>query len=255
MIALRSERHLDPKYAVPMQVWSVIGVQAGGIGGTVAVFDVSASRPGHYQLREDFLWTAGIGKSLSTDAQDSWAQQLRQSTARVASDHRRVGSFTSLSLSWQEKDHDSGLQERSELGGRTASAWFKGGSRLIVFLWLFPTGRLLGPDDLDQITEAHNQALPSLRAWVLDSQRSAEVPRVSPAERRVLELLVNGHTEPQIAKQLGRSVHTIHTHIRSLYRKMRVHNRAELIAASNGQRGDVLDQKDVKADGLLGGIS
>ncbi len=45
-------------------------------------------------------------------------------------------------------------------------------------------------------------------------------------ERQVLELVVKGHTTPDIATYLGIGFHTANTHVRNLFRKLEVGSRA-----------------------------
>jgi DNA-binding CsgD family transcriptional regulator len=52
---------------------------------------------------------------------------------------------------------------------------------------------------------------------------------LAPRERQVLAELLEGRTEASIADRLSISRHTVHAHIRSLYAKLRVHNRVELM--------------------------
>ncbi|MEM9294818.1 MAG: LuxR C-terminal-related transcriptional regulator [Planctomycetota bacterium] len=61
-------------------------------------------------------------------------------------------------------------------------------------------------------TEAHSDALDAL----------------SQTERRIARLLVNGLTEQAVADRLGRSRHTVHVHVKSVYRKLGLNRRAEL---------------------------
>jgi DNA-binding CsgD family transcriptional regulator len=56
------------------------------------------------------------------------------------------------------------------------------------------------------------------------------VTPLTPAERRVLHLLLTGLSEKLIADQLERSYHTTHEWITSIYRKFGVKNRATLMA-------------------------
>jgi pSer/pThr/pTyr-binding forkhead associated (FHA) protein len=53
---------------------------------------------------------------------------------------------------------------------------------------------------------------------------------LSVAERRVFDLMLPGHAEKQIARQLGISRHTVHTHVRKIYETLGVRSRAELSA-------------------------
>jgi DNA-binding CsgD family transcriptional regulator len=52
---------------------------------------------------------------------------------------------------------------------------------------------------------------------------------VSTAQQRVLELLLAGLTEPQIAERIGRSRHTVHDHTKAIYAALRVSNRVQLV--------------------------
>jgi len=52
---------------------------------------------------------------------------------------------------------------------------------------------------------------------------------VSQAQQRVLEYLLAGLTEPQIAERLGRSRHTVHDHTKAIYTTLSVNNRVQLV--------------------------
>lgn len=56
------------------------------------------------------------------------------------------------------------------------------------------------------------------------------VAGLTPAQKEVLTWVLRGHDEARIAKRLRRSTHTIHTHLKALYRHFHVHSRPELIA-------------------------
>lgn len=58
---------------------------------------------------------------------------------------------------------------------------------------------------------------------------------LTPAERRVLQLLLTGLSEKLVAEQLERSYHTTHDWVTSIYRKFGVNNRAALMALWLGQ--------------------
>lgn len=58
---------------------------------------------------------------------------------------------------------------------------------------------------------------------------------LTPTERKVLHLLLTGLSEKLIAEQLGRSYHTTHDWVTSIYRKFGVNNRAALMALWLGQ--------------------
>jgi DNA-binding CsgD family transcriptional regulator len=54
-------------------------------------------------------------------------------------------------------------------------------------------------------------------------------PSLSDSERAVLTLALEGLSEKQIALKLRRSPHTVHTHLRLIYRAYGVGSRAELL--------------------------
>jgi len=53
--------------------------------------------------------------------------------------------------------------------------------------------------------------------------------QVSDAQRKVLELLLVGCTEPRIAERLGRSKHTVHDHTKAIYAQLGVNSRVQLV--------------------------
>lgn len=71
-----------------------------------------------------------------------------------------------------------------------------------------------------------------LRELVLSAVQPAATNVLSPQELRVLRLLVNGHSRPEIAKELVVSINTIKTQIHSIYRKLHVTSRKEACATA-----------------------
>jgi DNA-binding NarL/FixJ family response regulator len=49
------------------------------------------------------------------------------------------------------------------------------------------------------------------------------------AQLEVLQLVLQGLDEAAIASRLNRSIHTVHTHLKAIFRQLDVHSRAELI--------------------------
>lgn len=84
-------------------------------------------------------------------------------------------------------------------------------------------------------------ATPRIRRAVSEKETTYQIPLPSssrdktlinvftPAQTRVIPLLMQGKSEPEIAEILGKSPHTIHTHIRAIFEKVDVHSREELI--------------------------
>jgi DNA-binding CsgD family transcriptional regulator len=106
--------------------------------------------------------------------------------------------------------------------------------------------RQLGLDRLDQAWDDYDQmgAL-GRRAIVQRAMRQAGARRtkwsnngvrsdfkpLTDAERRVVYLIADGHTDKSAAKALGISVNTVGTHTRSAYAKFGVQSRVQLINA------------------------
>ena len=72
----------------------------------------------------------------------------------------------------------------------------------------------------------------------LIGKASPDAPPASPMEGRdlsgrqldVLRLLLQGHSEKEVARDLGVSTHTVHTHVKRLYTEFDVSSRGELLA-------------------------
>lgn len=56
-------------------------------------------------------------------------------------------------------------------------------------------------------------------------------PALTPRQREVLELLVKGHSNRDIAQALGLSEHTVKVHLASIFRTLRVSSRVEAVLA------------------------
>lgn len=63
----------------------------------------------------------------------------------------------------------------------------------------------------------------------LNSEVTSDVPVVSRREKEVLQLIVDGLTNPQIAEKLFISLHTVDSHRKNLLAKFNVNNTASLI--------------------------
>ncbi len=65
-----------------------------------------------------------------------------------------------------------------------------------------------------------------------DNERGNEnmLNRLTPCQRRVASLLIEGLSEKQAAARLGRSHHTVHQHVKAIYSALSVRSRAEFMA-------------------------
>jgi DNA-binding NarL/FixJ family response regulator len=59
---------------------------------------------------------------------------------------------------------------------------------------------------------------------------------LSPRERQILELMIEGCVNKQIADRLSVSIHTVDFHLRSIYAKLEVNSRSEAVAKALKQR-------------------
>ncbi len=60
--------------------------------------------------------------------------------------------------------------------------------------------------------------------------RPTEEYKFSPAQERVLQLVLEGHSEKETARRLHLSPHTVHNHLQTIYALLGVHSRPELLA-------------------------
>lgn len=63
-----------------------------------------------------------------------------------------------------------------------------------------------------------------------------DLDRLSPAERRVLDLALDGRSVRAIAESLVLTESTIHSHLTSIYRKLGIRGRLDLLARTAGGR-------------------
>jgi DNA-binding NarL/FixJ family response regulator len=73
----------------------------------------------------------------------------------------------------------------------------------------------------------------TLRAHLAQVHRKLVKPvggrELSHRQRELMELVVVGFKEAEIAERMGLSIYTVHTHVRNIYRKLVVRNRAEAV--------------------------
>jgi PAS domain S-box-containing protein len=60
----------------------------------------------------------------------------------------------------------------------------------------------------------------------------APLPRLTPRQREILELLATGRSTSDIAEKLTLSTETVRNHVRSMFSELHVHTRLEAIAAA-----------------------
>jgi|GEM_PF-2540836 len=70
----------------------------------------------------------------------------------------------------------------------------------------------------------------------LNGRIEQQLANLTPAQRRILPFMLQGHSEQKIADMLGRSRHTVHDHVLAIYRELEVGTRVELVLKLTGQR-------------------
>ncbi len=61
-------------------------------------------------------------------------------------------------------------------------------------------------------------------------RRDELLGRVSPSQRQILPMLIEGKTEREIASAMHRSPHTVHDHVKTIYATLGIASRFELLA-------------------------
>jgi len=83
--------------------------------------------------------------------------------------------------------------------------------------------------DAEVTTPATESPVQDMVAESAAPNASALLQRLSRTERRVLTYLRQHRTERQVADRLQRSPHTVHVHVKNIYRKLAVRSRHELL--------------------------
>jgi len=166
------------------------------------------------------MHSADIGRQLvpTIAEQDSGVRVFQASIFVQPDDWRRMPLFT-------EVFQPAGLADE------LACFWLRGEGRLLH-------GGLCTAEGMPPLTDAQLRdagALlrclgPLAERTLTDPAGNDEHADLSPRQREVLQLALNGESEADIARQLHRSPHTIHTHLRNIYRHFGVTSRAELLA-------------------------
>jgi DNA-binding NarL/FixJ family response regulator len=78
--------------------------------------------------------------------------------------------------------------------------------------------------------EAGTSLRPHLHQAYLDAERRRHpVPKLTPRQWQLVDMLAAGHTNAQIARRLGISDSTVRKHLENIYRRLEVSSRAAAI--------------------------
>jgi DNA-binding NarL/FixJ family response regulator len=64
---------------------------------------------------------------------------------------------------------------------------------------------------------------------VSDKQEAANAAKLTPRERDILEMIAKGFSYAETSKICGISAATVHSHLKSIYRKLEVHSKTEAV--------------------------
>jgi DNA-binding CsgD family transcriptional regulator len=138
----------------------------------------------------------------------------------------RPGELAACNAFW------AGLNVGDHLIGLTRGGWAS--DRWLVCLAASrPPDRALDPASIMVVRIAMDEL--ALRASIaLAPIVHGDRHWITPSESQVLDLLIMGKSVQEAANMLGRSRHTVHDHVKSLYRKLNTRNRGELVARALG---------------------
>ena len=86
-----------------------------------------------------------------------------------------------------------------------------------------PQARLLKA--IKAVAEGATWLDPEISRVVLHPREFPAAPHLSPRERAILQLIVDGYSNSEIAGRLACATATVHTHVINLFRKLGVHDR------------------------------
>ncbi len=129
---------------------------------------------------------------------------------------------------------------------------FEDNDNVLSAICLGANGYILKSSSAEKIIEAVNDVVnggspltPAIAAKILlhfpkpvapSAKADDDLTQLSEKENEVLELLVKGYSYKMIAAELNKSIETIRTQIRNIYRKLNVHSNAEAIIYAMNSR-------------------
>lgn len=105
--------------------------------------------------------------------------------------------------------------------------------RVLAVFWERPDGGASAPEDMQLVLTS---VLLVARDRLEQALGDGPNPWLSACEQRVLDLLTDGLSVPEVAAALGRSPHTVHDHVKRLHAKLGTRTRGALLARVLGTR-------------------
>lgn len=121
-------------------------------------------------------------------------------------------------VDWLGRVHQSGRQ----FGDLVAQEWGGGARRqLPLGLEHFGRGSYTG-------RQIHLSFLPLGDRFIVRAERCSPLERLSPRERDIARGYARGYSYKQVGRDLGISPNTVRNHLQSIYRKLKIRDKAEL---------------------------
>lgn len=156
---------------------------------------------------------------------------------------------TEADVLWASEHRGRAPQEWDTEGHRTLSAQLGAEDRLyaahpavhspqwvgVTVCWRGRTDAPFGAEEVRALHWMNAEVVPLLLTLLrrADVNRSIEagalIARLRSSQRRLLPLLAVGHSEARIADEIHRSKHTVHDHVKQIYRALGVRSRVELV--------------------------
>jgi DNA-binding CsgD family transcriptional regulator len=163
--------------------------------------------------------------------------------ANPASPHHLCRTAAIDDAAWFSSEFFTQIAEPLGIDDTIHSALMLCDSELVSILHVYRAADAplqFGPEDCAAAALLHEHLLSRLRCDLpaaVDSPHLASMPHaaaaaqhLSPKQRVALRLLLSGDSEKQIAAKLRRSPHTVHMHVKAIYRTLGVTSRAELFS-------------------------
>jgi DNA-binding NarL/FixJ family response regulator len=204
-----------------------------------------------WMVEDDALFREGIETLL--DSSGGFRCERSYSTCEAALDALRKGDAPQIllmDLGLPGMSGIEGIRRVKDLSPSTevlVLTIHEDNERVFEAICAGASGYLLKSSSGEEIVRALDQVLKGgapmnaqIARRVLDLFSRMAGPKgqydLSPREKEVLNLLVEGLPEKQIADRLNVSFHTIDTHLKNMYHKLHVHTRSAVVAKALKER-------------------
>jgi DNA-binding CsgD family transcriptional regulator len=203
-----------------------------GIGRGEAVF-FSALQLGLMRRAESPVWQRWAGQMPAGGLMAGGGMSAGGSNGHGATVHGWQDVFAGLAM----------------IPGGDADA--SGSRRVVLAEVAIGPGSAMEASRAQAVMEASLPLLASRILRAIGPQATAKNDWLTPREEMVLWHLLSGKKVPEIAKELDRSVYTVHDHVKSLHRKLGANNRGQLVARALGHLGPLPADAIASVEGAM----